>query len=191
MVIIGDVHGLVKHYKKITDNVKESIQVGDFGFFRQHKWMLDDIDYEAHKICFGNHDYYPYLHEKHSMGDWNYNSNTGLMTIRGAYSIDQSIRHIDIDYFDNEEMDYHEWSRCIKDFKKNKPSIVVSHECPQVVRESFFNIQDKSITTNGMQQCFEEHQPDVWIFGHYHIRKNEKLDKTRFICLEELETHFL
>lgn len=190
MLIIGDVHGKVDQYWKLLQKHKPewSMQIGDFGFKKPHDWFLENIDFMHHKIIFGNHDYMPYLHYPHSMQDVGYNWNEDHMTIRGAYSIDKAVRTEDVDWFADEEMTYDRWKKAITFYENNLPAAVISHECPQSVREQLFHISDKSITTNAMQQCFEIHQPELWIFGHYHQHKNEVINGTRFICLAELET---
>jgi predicted phosphodiesterase len=37
-----------------------------------------------------------------------------------------------------------------------------------------------------LQAMFEIHQPEVWLFGHWHINKVQKIGATNFICLAEL-----
>ena len=67
LLIIGDVHGKVNEYWKILqkwDKRHCSIQVGDFGFKKQHEWHLKNIDFSQHQINFGNHDDYSFLHEQ-------------------------------------------------------------------------------------------------------------------------------
>jgi hypothetical protein len=34
---------------------------------------------------------------------------------------------------------------------------------------------------------FDQWQPELWVFGHYHFSRNFKIGKTRFLCLNELE----
>lgn len=46
----------------------------------------------------------------------------------------------------------------------------------------------KSQTRTMLQKMFEEHKPELWIFGHHHKSKDEVINGTRFICLDELET---
>ncbi len=188
MLVIGDVHGKVDNYWKILQKHKgTSIQVGDFGFKKQHDWHLKNIDHSQHQINFGNHDDYTYLYEPHSLSNFSV-STTGLMTIRGAYSIDKAYRTENLDWWANEELNYDEMQNAIDFYNFNKPKIIISHDCPHEARQQLFGINGKSITSNGLQVMFENHQPDLWIFGHHHCRKNEIINGTRFICLEELGT---
>ena len=89
LLLIGDVHGKVSKYGDIVSRHNgDSIQVGDFGFKEEHEWHIANIDPSKHKICFGNHDDTTYLNHPHSCGGWSYNEKLKLMTIRGAFSVD-------------------------------------------------------------------------------------------------------
>ena len=192
LLVIGDVHGLVDKYWKILQKHKGmSIQVGDFGFKQQHEWHLKNIDFTQHTINFGNHDDYTYLYQPHSCSNWSYAYESKLMTVRGAYSVDKAYRTENVDWWTNEELNYEEMQQAIDFYTFNKPKIMITHDCPQEVRQHLFYIHEKSITTNGLQVMFEQHQPDLWIFGHHHKSENEVINGTRFICLAELETLLL
>ena len=42
-------------------------------------------------------------------------------------------------------------------------------------------------TQEALQRCFEAHQPEIWIFGHYHRRVDFILKQsTRFVCVADL-----
>jgi len=191
ITIIGDVHGKIYEYKKIINNSKFTIQVGDFGFKEEHQWHLMNVDSSKHKINFGNHDDYSFLHEKHSLSNYSIDKNNNLMTIRGAFSIDRRYRIEGRDWWANEELNYNEMLEVVDIYAKEKPKIVVSHDCPQIIRQHLFGVTEKSITSNGLQTMFETHQPDIWLFGHHHRSKNVNINGTQFICLNELETYFL
>lgn len=186
-LIIGDVHGKINEYWKIIQKTNlKSIQVGDFGFKKEHEWHLKNIDSAKHKINFGNHDDYAYLNKPHSLG--NYSVIGDIMTVRGADSIDKAYRIKDISWWEEEELTYDQMQNAIDSYMANKPSIMISHDCPQGIREHIFSIHDKSITSNGLQVMFEYHQPDMWVFGHHHKSISIKINGTKFICLNELET---
>lgn len=195
MLIIGDVHTKVNAYEALLNKHKPdfSIQVGDFGFKKSHDWHIANLNPDRHKINFGNHDYYPYLRKPHSLGDYYTNSKRKLMTIRGAFSIDHPGTNMikdrveGVDWFRDEEMDYATFNKCVSAYETFKPEIVISHDSPQSVRQALFGNRDKSITSNGLQACFEIHQPKLWVFGHHHRSRKEIIDGTKFICLAELE----
>lgn len=192
MLIIGDVHGKVDAYKKIVESYPEgTIQVGDFGFSKEHIWHIKNID-SKHKINFGNHDDTTFLLFKHSLGACAVNTQLNLMTMRGAKSIDKMHRVKGIDWFEDEELTYEELADVVLIYDRHKPTIMVTHDCPSSVRQEMFNIPNsppnKSKTTAALQAMLELHQPDLWIFGHHHKHKDEIINGTRFICLEELET---
>lgn len=192
LLIIGDVHGKINDYWKIINKHKiPSIQVGDFGFKKEHEWFLKNVDFNKNQINFGNHDDYTFLNEQHSLSNYSYAHESKIMTVRGAYSIDRGYRIENLDWWANEELNYEEMLNAIDFYNLNKPKIMITHDCPDYARRYLFDIRDKSITSNGLQAMFENHQPDIWIFGHHHKSRNQTINGTRFICLGELETLIL
>lgn len=193
MLIIGDVHGKLNDYQNIIEkhSSDKSIQIGDFGFKKEHDWHIENIDPEKHKILFGNHDYYPYLNKPHSLGNFAYLEEDNIFCIRGAYSIDQALRLQGHSWFDNEELTYSEFQTVLDYFESVSPDIVITHDCPDSIRKKFFGIYDKSITSTGLQACLEIHQPKLWIFGHHHQSIKQTVENTEFVCLAELEKFFL
>jgi hypothetical protein len=189
IMVIGDVHGLLGDYQDLIHKHKGmTIQVGDFGFKKEHTWHLKNIDSTKHKISFGNHDDYTFLNEPHSLGNYTYMEEYGIMTIRGAYSIDKQWRTEGKDWWPNEELNMEEMQEVIDKYIQIKPKIVITHDCPQFLRELWFGIEDKCMTTNGFQFMFYEHKPDMWIFGHHHKDISDDVYGTKFVCLDELGT---
>lgn len=191
ITIIGDVHGKVLGYEKIIRNCDKSIQVGDFGFQREHDWHVANIDPLRHKINFGNHDDTRYLDYPYSMGNWSWDPVSGIMTIRGADSIDRSRRKEGLDWFPNEQLSYTEMSDIIDTYILYKPRILITHDCPQSLCTELFHIRDKTLTRSGLQTMLDMHQPELWIFGHHHRSRNIQWNGTRFICLAECETFII
>jgi hypothetical protein len=48
-------------------------------------------------------------------------------------------------------------------------------------------------TSQALQSMLEIHQPDIWIFGHYHVAREFQTLKyeTKFVCVPELGTYDL
>jgi predicted phosphodiesterase len=193
LLIIGDVHGKVDNYWKILQKHDgASIQLGDFGFNKHHKWHLKNIDNKKHQIVFGNHDDYTFVNKPHSLRNWAYTpQGYEIMTIRGAWSIDKHDRVEGKSWWANEELTYTEMEEAVDAFNYYKPKIVITHNCPYSVGDYLFGIKDKSMTCNGFEIMLQNHQPDLWFFGHHHRSVNEEINGTRFICLAELETYLL
>lgn len=190
VTFIGDVHGKIYLYKRIIQQIpfgQLTICVGDFGFRYEWDWFKDNIRAYNH-INPGNHDYGPYMNDKErSLGNWHYFEDENIFTVRGAWSIDKIHRIEGEDWFANEELTYAEGLEAFDEYARIKPRIVVSHDCPHHVRNSLFGITDKSDTSNLLQAMFDEHKPEVWVFGHHHKHRDANIFGTRFICLEELE----
>ena len=194
ILIIGDVHGKVNEYYKILQKYKPelSIQLGDFGFKKEHEWFLKNIDCDKNKIIFGNHDDTSFVSEEYSLGNYtHFHREPEIMFVRGADSIDKKYRVEGQSWWRNEELSYLEMDEVIKQYVKWKPEIMITHDCPQSIREKVFGIQDKSLTSMGLQSMLDIHKPKLWIFGHHHKSVDVVIDDVRFICLNELEVYNL
>lgn len=193
-LIVGDVHTHTDKYFEIIKNSenKPTIQIGDFGFKKSHEWFKKNIDPKSNKILFGNHDDTTYLKETYSLGNFSLLTEE-IMCVRGAYSIDKYKRIEGIDWFSNEELNYKEMSDAVDLYEEVKPRIMITHDCPISLYEILFDINPNSInynnsTAKSLQFMFDLHQPELWIFGHHHKSITKTVQKTKFICLNELET---
>lgn len=186
MLLIGDVHGKHKEYLEIINTLSESdesIQLGDFGF-----------DYDCivgkpqHKILGGNHDNYdklPFIHN--DLG--NFGQYKNIFYVRGAQSIDKQYRIPYHSWWPTEELSYKQLDEAITLYSKLKPEIVISHTCPKSIIPYLGGKADwGSVTEIALEQMLSIHQPLLWVFGHFHVSRNFEYERTRFICLNELET---
>lgn len=188
-IIVGDVHGKINEFYKITQKYTDHtiICLGDFGLQQEHNWFLRNMDVTNRKILFGNHDWYPYLYENHSLGDYFYWPELGdVFFIRGANSIDNHMRYENVDWFRNEELSMREWYQIMDNYEQIKPTVVVSHDCPLEIQSKIIDKPFKSITNQGLQELYEIHEPNLWIFGHYHKDLVKQINFTKFVCLNEL-----
>jgi len=114
ILIVGDVHGQVNEYYKILQKYKPefSIQVGDFGFKKEHEWFLKNIDCDKNRINFGNHDDISFVSREYSLGNYtHFHQDTEIMTVRGADSIDKQYRTEGISWWRNEEFVLEKWAK--------------------------------------------------------------------------------
>lgn len=204
MRYVGDVHGKFRSYKTIIKGAPASIQVGDMGVgfrrFPHGEWETNPPHRQMvkHKATFirGNHDN-PAVCKGHSqwIPDGHYDPKTGTMFIGGADSIDKQYRIKDYSWWKDEELPYGELSRLVGYYESAKPKIMVTHDAPQmiaheVIRPMLMQNYAKFETTRtrqAFQQMWQIHQPDLWIFGHYHVSFDVVHGTTRFVCLAELE----
>lgn len=199
MFICGDIHGRKEKYVDFlrevelydtTDNLK-SIALGELGFKQEHDWFINSSYNKDNKILFGNHDYFPYLNLSHSLGRYKFISDKKIFCIAGGYSIDRIYRKENLTWFADEQMNISEEKRCFNLYKKSKPEIVLSHDGPESIIKYFFNYSiyfENERTTKFLELCLKEHRPKLWIFAHHHKSKQEIINGTKFICLNELET---
>ena len=198
MHIIGDVHGNWPNYFKIIKDLDESIQVGDLGigFNKDPKeWGV------SHRFIRGNHDNptecakYP-----NYLGDYGILPN-GIFYVGGAYSIDykwrQSWNYLHPNnqvWWEDEEIKEEEFPIIIDLYKSTKPVAVISHDCPEFIRERIISKHPSDTrrfinrTCDGLLSTMaEEYSPQVWVFGHYHESFELYIYGTHYIGLAELE----
>lgn len=195
---VGDVHGKHKSYWKIVRNADWSVQVGDMGFsygFFQH-YGLDPIH---HRFLGGNHDNYDVIGEcPNSLGDfgsiyvpgWDHEE---FFFVRGAYSIDKAHRIEGRDWWHAEELSIVDCHMAIEAYKAARPRVMVTHDCPESVARvlidqglSMSKAKIPSRTGQMLQAMIECHQPETWIFGHWHVNFARVCYGTNFVCLPEL-----
>ncbi|QJA43073.1 hypothetical protein [Phaeobacter phage MD18] len=206
MRFIGDIHGKVPPYLDLIADCEESVQVGDFGMGfigTYNRGRVDDMQrWGDHRFIRGNHDDPAICRE--SLGwieDGTYDKDREMMFIGGAWSIDHEYRkrtdsqNGTVSWWPDEELAVSELAKIHANFVYHKPKIVITHDCPmRVSKELFFNGKYRMLgphqstrTAEALQAMFMEHQPDLWIFGHWHHSERKKIDGTEFICLAELE----
>jgi hypothetical protein len=214
MFFIGDNHASFHRYiGYIKYGIKEvkpdcSLQIGDMGIFDETDVLQlggvgSILEMEKHKFFRGNHDN-PVLCKAHAnyLGDYGYLPKQEMFWIAGGFSIDRKDRIPGVTWWEDEELSYTELQRVIEMFADSKPRIVVSHECPTVIKGIVLanagpigyatldnpkceNPKAKicSRTEAALQAMYEKWQPEQWIFGHYHCRLDHTIGKTRFIGL--------
>lgn len=190
-IYIGDLHGKMNKYLEIVrnKNEEETICVGDVGIGFVEFPLLDPI---KNKFIHGNHDNYQLCKQIPSFLG-RYGVYKDVFFVSGAWSIDKEWRTPGVSWWADEELSYEEMEKAIKLYVEVKPKIVVSHDCPHIVKNQvlvqvgsdFFN---KTLTDQGLQVMFEAWQPELWVFGHFHTSYDAFHNGCRFKCLNELET---
>jgi len=192
--VIFDVHGEIPKYLDIRSKFPRTVQLGDLGFDYR------DIPHDSHHVFFkGNHDNYDQNHES-DLGDYGMHilGNVPFFFIRGGHSIDKSQRNRHIDYWPEEELEYGKMRRCEEEYKRAKPDIVITHECPVRATRKFFTETSilhwwgyaddwSSPTSIFLDYLMDVHKPKLWIFGHHHAYREGIVDGTHFFCSYELD----
>jgi len=197
MFFIGDVHGEFEKYEKLILGKSEatnfkpmncSIQLGDMGigFGKDHKFPKIS---KKHMFIRGNHDN-PEICKKHKnhLGDYGYIKELDIFYVAGGYSIDWAQRTLGFSWWMDEELSYQQLQKAFDLYKKEKPRIFISHEAPANVKtfliSSFLN--GDSSTQVLLQQMWEYNKPEIWIVGHWHMKKIFDFEGTKFVVLDEL-----
>jgi predicted phosphodiesterase len=189
--VIGDVHGHYAQYERTARKREHTVQLGDLGF---KYGCLNNLDPEKHKLVAGNHDNYDIINEyPHYLGDYGNCSLGGVdfFFYRGAYSIDRQYRTIGIDWWEQEQVGIEQFMKARELYRETKPQIVITHDCPEKIASMLLDPGQpiyQNTTGWALQELFNNHQPKLWLFGHYHRSWTKIIDGTKFICLNELET---
>ena len=196
MRFIGDIHGDVLKYSAIIHDAEESVQVGDFGIGFLRDYQIVDLLHKdgRHRFIRGNHDDPELCQERVGyIEDGTYDDERGIMYTGGAWSIDWAWRIQKMDmghppiWWADEELSTDELHEQHDIYTKARPEIMVTHDCPESVAIELFIGHSKTHHKTRTQQCYEsmfyDHQPDIWIFGHWHEDRDVTINGTRFICL--------
>ena len=204
LTVIGDVHGKFEAYHELTKRNKYTFQLGDFGYSNTLQKFSLLVDPIYHKFGQGNHDQHDQLkYTKGFIGRYgSFSHGISFFWVGGAYSIDMHLRTVNQrkgeppTWFPEEQLSFVESQLCFDEYLREKPEVVISHECP-----NFVNIGDPmmtaafglpsnfaSYTAQFLTSLFRVHKPEMWIFGHHHRSWTKKIDGCEFRCLNELET---
>jgi hypothetical protein len=138
---------------------------------------------------------------KHFLGDyglWQPPEFPSIFFFRGAWSIDYKYRIPGVSWWEDEEIPYRQMLKAFEFYKEKKPGFVVSHTCPFSIiplipfEKIFGDVIHKPRTEEMLERMYQEHQPKIWIFGHWHcdffkwVEHPKTNKKTLFICLNEL-----
>jgi hypothetical protein len=208
MLFIGDNHGAFKTYEHILfkmqhkgnrKGVSSSLQVGDMsvGFsegnptYAKNGLGWPPEQWQGHKFIRGNHDD-PALCRSHPnyLGDYGFLSEQNIFYVSGGYSIDHIFRIVDVTWWEDEELGEIQMNSAINLYKETKPKIMVSHECPLSMKidsvTNAWKFDYNSRTEIMLQNMFDIHRPDYWIYGHHHKFLEKDVNGTHFVCLDEL-----
>jgi len=195
MLLIGDVHGKYARYKKITKNLRNTIQLGDMGVgFRRaagEAYANPPYDHMVagnHRFIRGNHDN-PSSCRRHSQCIDDGTVENDVMFVGGAFSVDAAYRTHGYDFWKDEEVSQDKSNEIIDTYLRVKPRIMLTHDCPIeiVSRMHSHHMFENSFTQKLFQHLFEQHQPELWVYGHHHKSFTDTVKTTKFVCLNELE----
>lgn len=200
---VGDIHGCANDMRAFNLHGWEgpSVQIGDYGIgFGQSQYWHDAVESMSsmgHRFIRGNHDNPERCRQ---MRNWipDGRVENDVMYIGGAWSIDWNIRTYGIDWWPDEECSYVQFRHMTDTYATVKPRVMVTHDAPLSVSDQMFikaglamgGKNATSIETRTgvcLQQMLEIHQPDLWIFGHWHATKMEKIGNTEFHCIGILD----
>src|SRR5271166_1226560 len=207
---------MLKHNPKI--NKKFCFQVGDMGLgFKgvnlnkqnPNKFLFIRGNHDDPAKCNAHPNY---------AGDYGYMDDHELFFLGGAWSIDKAWRTPMVSWWPDEELSASALNQALQIYAAIKPRIVATHEAPSGAAYSMISslncikrdasIQNPAMVPKGedydyykaklgcvdtrtsqyLQQMFDIHKPQHWVFGHYHLDRDFVIDGTKFHCVNELST---
>ncbi len=203
VLVIGDVHGFTDTYQKFIHRLppgQRTIQIGDMGLgFKGVGLSEMPID---HTWFRGNHDKPETCRaHKNYRGDFGYDAQTRIFHLAGAWSIDRDYRIENQTWWRDEELSYIQLEFAVQLYEQVRPKFVLSHEAPEnAAKALLLDLQGPyfaaksacslSRTSQALQRMLDIHQPEKWIFGHYHVDKSFKMPNcsTEFTCVGGMMT---
>ena len=204
--LLGDIHGywgvIAQHIMHYLEKNIAYIQVGDFGIgfnsvekegerLKELNKILDEYECDLYVIR-GNHDN-PAKCKVHPnwIRDGHYDDSLRMMFLGGGYSVDRHLRVEGRDWWPDEEMRLSEYYELLIKYEEEKPRVMVTHDCPEIEELMLPLIGANSLITTRTGQVFRSmwhaHQPDIWVFGHYHKSLDMFIGNTRFICVDQMQ----
>jgi predicted phosphodiesterase len=189
--IVGDVHGKFGFLENIVNQLGREnlyLQVGDMAVGMPKANCPEDFN----NLYFirGNHDS-PGACKNHKkyLGDFGYIEDLDIYFIGGGYSRDYKQRIPGYDWWTEEELTTESFHEIQQNLIEIQPSIIISHDAPFYIIKRMFSYPDyhKNRTVHNLENTWLKYKPKAWIFGHHHASKQDIIDKTLFICLQELE----
>lgn len=183
MIIVGDTHGKFERLQEIISEAADYpiYHVGDLGIgFPGHPYPRK---FQSNfKFIRGNHDN-PHTCRTHPSYLGDFGITDDVFYISGADSIDYMGRTPGLDWWDEEQLSHQQLLEAIELYKEHRPKVVISHDCPQETASKMFRYLNihPSRTRYALQEMYNYHKPDRWIFGHYHESKSHDV----FTCLGE------
>lgn len=197
VAFVGDIHADWKRLDEIFQEDTEPdmpiVQVGDLGLgFPPMINVATGLPFppepkefpERFRFIRGNHDNPETCRTfPNYLGDSGYNDTLDLFFISGARSHDIDLRTPGLDWWRDEELSILALDALVADYVHALPSVVVSHTCPLLLARLLVDSEPDGRTERVMDILFKIHQPDLWIFGHWHRDMKTKVGKTHFVCL--------
>ncbi|MCL2429987.1 MAG: metallophosphoesterase family protein [Alphaproteobacteria bacterium] len=193
MFLIGDVHAKFEQYERHIAGRQDTVQVGDMGIgFRRFSPRLDALMVAGNqRFIRGNHDNPEACGQSRQwIADGTVEGD--VMFVGGALSVDQAWRTPGLDWWADEELTIAEIDRLIDVYAAAKPRIMVTHDCPQFLEATMLEVVGAqtsipSRTRQALDAMFARHQPEHWVFGHWHRTHRTERNGCLFTCLGELE----
>lgn len=187
---LGDTHGLHIRHRELIRDVDGSIGLGDMGLRSTTYGQFEELP-DNHYWIRGNHDALDdcaqFVTCLLSFGTI---FNKDVFYVAGAET-PVFARDLPEEMYENEQLHPSDLLDATEYFSEVKPRVMATHTAPELVVYDILKAMGQGAfganrTTSFLQAMFELHQPEYWIFGHFHFYYEKVINGCKFICLPEL-----
>ena len=196
--IISDVRTEEDFYLSLTKQATYTLQLGNLSNI--HYKFLREVNPTYHKAISGtsevfdpSSEYYfrKFPHFLRDYGVWPIENFPAIFYLRGGESFDKSKKEAIGNWWSEEECSPEDLANAVEFYTYLKPKFMVTHECPlrvarQIAGKDVGEMTLRNSTSIALDAMFEEHKPEVWIFGRYRKYFSKFIEGTHFVCLNEV-----
>lgn len=201
ILITGDIHMEFGQLNTIINKKKPDMIIccGDFGYWPKVPWgiPLSEIKLQDTKKllwCDGNHEDHWSLRDRKTDelapgiiymprgSTYTLEDGRTIMFMGGAYSIDEELRKVGVDWFPEEIIT----QKDLYNLPDIKVDIFISHTCPtELVLDLIPYYPEKGFepSNRALSELWRMYKPDLWFFGHWHKYKEGKMMGTKWYAL--------
>jgi predicted phosphodiesterase len=191
IIVLSDVHGNILRCQDVAlrNPTSTVVQLGDLGVGFVPREVIENL---PHNFVFfpGNHDNRKIaVTLRNCLGHFGDCTNTfgfhpSFFFVSGADSKDKNVRTEGLNWWPDEELTYEQGYRCIDKWINCQSQVIISHDLPQRIAETYYQIYDRSRTRQILDAMIEARKPKLVIYGHHHKPFHIIHEGTEFIGLK-------
>lgn len=183
---VGDIHENIDEFSKILETSEDHVfQLGDLGVGQRHtpKRKFENLHCDqGWSFIQGNHDDPSHcMKSKFFKGRYGYDEFLKMFWVSGAFSPENQDP-----WWRGEQLSKKEMIDVLELWQCSMPKVMVTHSAPMFIAKEL-GFPRPTFTKSLLQDLFNFHKPDIWLFGHYHKSFKKTVAGTDFICLDKME----